>query len=96
MTKGVLYMTNILKEKINNMTANSFTEFLLPDIKISSDREAIIDGCYGVLEYNDTSVRINCKNLIIKFTGINLCIKTISEQQYTVKGKINCVEFLSF
>ena len=95
MTKGVFCMTNAIKEKVNNITKSNFSDFMLPDIKISSNAEAVIDGCYGVIEYSDTDVRINCKTLILKFSGTNLSIKTVSQQQYSVKGNISSLEFSS-
>lgn len=95
MTKGVIAVTNTIKDKVNNINKNGFSDFLLPDIKISSNTEAVIDGCYGVIEYSDTTVRINCKSLILKFSGTNLCIKTVSVLQYSVKGNITSVEFFS-
>lgn len=95
MTKGVIQVTNLMKERINNINRNNFSDFVLPHISVNSNIEAIIDGCFGVVEYSDTSVRINCKTLILKFTGTELSIKTVSEQQYKVSGNILSMEFCS-
>ena len=67
----------------------------MPHISVNSNIEAVIDGCFGVIEYSDSVVRINCKTLILKIDGDDLSIKTVSEQQYKVSGNIFSMEFSS-
>lgn len=68
-------------------------EISLPHIELDSDKSALIDGCAGVVEYDEKTVRINCGNKVVKFTGCNLSIKALSVNRICVSGKIFSIEF---
>ena len=42
----------------------SQTEFAAPCVELNANRQAIIEGCEGILEYNATTVRLNCKSMV--------------------------------
>lgn len=62
-------------------------------IDIISDRQAEIEGCNGIVEYNDCIVSIDCKNFILKINGENLTIKANTRDCLTVNGKIHSIFF---
>lgn len=95
MRKGVISMNKTLKEKLEHINLNGFAEFCLPHISISSNREAVIDGCIGVIEYCNDSIRLNCKSHIVKFSGEDLCMKTVTNEQYVINGCILSIEYCS-
>lgn len=68
-------------------------EISLPHIDLDSDKSALIDGCAGVVEYDEKIVRINCGRKIVKFIGCDLSIKALSVSRICVSGKIFSVEF---
>ena len=43
----------------------------LPEIELLGNREAVIEHCQGVLEYDDKVVRINAGKLVVRITGRN-------------------------
>lgn len=88
-------MNKTLKDKLERMNISAFSEFSLPHISISSNREAVVDGCLGVIEYCNESIRLNCKSHIVKFTGENMCMKTVTNEQYVISGNILTVEYCS-
>lgn len=67
----------------------------LAKIEITGNREISIDGCRGILEYDESVVRLNLGNMIIKITGAGLTIPSMAAEQTTVTGSIACVEFSS-
>ena len=71
------------------------SELLSPHIDFCSNKEALIDGCLGIIEYNSEIVRLNCKNIILKFVGADLSIKAETIEQITVSGNIVSLEFCS-
>lgn len=71
------------------------SELLSPHIDFCSNKEALIDGCLGIIEYNSEIVRLNCKNIILKFVGADLSIKADTIEQITVSGNIFSLEFCS-
>ena len=95
MMKGVIRLNKTLKDKLERMNISAFSEFSLPHISISSNREAVVDGCLGVIEYCNESIRLNCKSHIVKFTGEDMCMKTVTSEQYVISGNILTVEYCS-
>ena len=93
MTKGVIALNKQLKERLESINKSNFTDFTLPHISISSNKEAVIDGCIGVIEYCSDSIRLNCKSHIIKFCGEQLYMKTSCFEQYVISGNILSVEY---
>ncbi len=71
---------------------NSHFETML---EIISDREAVIEGCSGIIEYNDTTVSVNCRSMIITFGGFNFSIKALTADSVCVTGKITDINFSS-
>lgn len=63
-------------------------------LELDSNREAIIDGCRGVLEYNETTVRFNTGQGQLKLTGRGLVIRSLVQNQAIVEGFLTSVEFI--
>ena len=44
---------------------------LLPPMRVEllSDREAVVDGCRGILEYSECCIRLCAGALTVRFTG---------------------------
>lgn len=62
-------------------------------IELFGNREAIINGCAGILEYSDEKIKINMGKNTIQFTGSDLCIKEYGISQAKIYGMILTVEF---
>ena len=83
-----------LSEKLNDtfeipQTAQAKTA----QIELAGNREAVVDGCRGILQYEDTTVRIAAGELIVRFTGRDLCICTMQSGQIRITGLIAGVDF---
>lgn len=66
-----------------------------PLIEIISDRQAEIEGCNGIIEYNDSYVSVNCKSFIIGIKGENISIKSNAKDCITINGKLDSLCFSS-
>ena len=64
-------------------------------IELSGNREAVVDGCQGILQYEDTVIRLSTGRLIIRFTGNDLMIRTMQQNQILITGTILSMDFLS-
>ena len=60
----------------------------------TGNREIIIEGVNGILEYNDSNIRINTDNMIISFSGRGLTIECLTDSSLVIKGFITSSEFL--
>ncbi|MBE6761297.1 MAG: hypothetical protein E7551_03330 [Ruminococcaceae bacterium] len=65
----------------------------LAQINLKGDREIIIDGCCGIIEYSDCLISINIGNSTLKVMGFDFIISDYSESNITVKGNIKNIEF---
>lgn len=65
-------------------------------IEFSKDnQEAIVEGCTGIIEYNDNVIRLNTPKFILRFTGRNLQVSCMTEDSIIVRGFILSMEFLN-
>lgn len=64
-------------------------------MELNGNREVVIDGCRGVLEYDDTVVRINTGRMVVKFSGRGLSLKCLTPDSLIVEGFILMIEFIS-
>ena len=64
-------------------------------IELSGNREAIIEGCRGVLEYGDNLIALNTGRLTVRVCGCNLTIVSMQNGQAVIKGTITGVDYCS-
>ncbi|MEG1441855.1 MAG: YabP/YqfC family sporulation protein [Oscillospiraceae bacterium] len=62
-------------------------------IKFIGNRELTIENYKGIIEYTDTCIRVKAKPNILKITGKNLEIKTITQEMLYITGRILCFSF---
>ena len=65
----------------------------LPQMEVMGNKEAVIEGCDGVLEYNENVVRLSTGKLVIKFMGRGLILKCMTDTGVIVTGYITSIEF---
>ena len=63
-------------------------------MSICSNREVIFEGSRGILEYCDSSIKINTGKYIVAFTGRGLHIKTMTEYDICIRGFITSIEYV--
>ena len=61
--------------------------------EFNSNKEIIVEGCKGILQYEENIVRLNMKNMITIFCGKKLSIKCLTEDSLIITGFITTVEF---
>ena len=62
-------------------------------IELSGNRYAVVEGCKGVLEYNDTAIKLNLGKTAVRFTGYGLTINTYCLEQAVISGDILTIDF---
>ena len=86
-------MLKKVRHQLNVISPLETSELLIPHIDLCSNREAVIEGCAGIIEYNSSLVRINRKKMIIKITGTDLTIKSDVAEQIGIYGNILSLDF---
>lgn len=62
-------------------------------MEISGNREVILEGCKGVLEYSDCVIAMNTGKLTVKLCGCDMTIISMQGSQAIIKGVITSIEF---
>lgn len=62
-------------------------------MEINGNREATVEGCRGVLEYDTDIVRIKTNKGVVQFSGRGLVIKCLTADALVVTGFITGIAF---
>ena len=62
-------------------------------ISINSNKEAVIEGCRSIIEYQDDRIKLNLGNKTVLFTGRNLSIDSLTVNGVVLSGIITGLEF---
>ena len=65
----------------------------MPQIELLGNREANVEHCQRVLEYNDQTVRLHTGRLVLKITGRKLRMSYLAGDLVRVEGWFSAVEF---
>ena len=63
-------------------------------MEINGNREIILEGSRGVVEYGENSIKINTGKYIISFQGRGLHIKCMNECDTVIHGFITSIEYI--
>lgn len=69
------------------------SEMNAPCIELSGNREILIEGSKGVLEYTPECVRVNTPGMILSVSGRELNLRCISETALIIEGFILSLQF---
>ena len=75
--------------------AQSSQVTFLPKVRVEllSNKQAVVEGCKGILEYSDTCIRLNADRLILKFSGHSLEMKCFTDNSAIIEGFLLSVEY---
>ena len=78
---------------LNTAALENAEKMLGSRIEMLSNREISVEGCQGVLEYNDCYLKLNLNKGALIILGTNLDITVFEGKTITVCGKISSIEF---
>ena len=86
------------KSKINFFKSRedtvSKTAFSGEYIEFFSDKEVVIDGCKGVVDYADDYIKLRLNKKHIILSGSGFYIYSFENEIISIKGKISSLEFV--
>ena len=91
--RGVI-MSRIKREK-NQMKNKIINEMFRdePRIEMTGNREAVIDGCKGVVEYAENNIRLSLGEIVMSLSGDNLLIQSFDNDVVIISGQISDIDF---
>lgn len=63
------------------------------NIELFGNRQIIIDGCEGVVDYCEDFLKLDLGKMLLKVTGRGLVIESYIYEQIDLRGEIVSVEF---
>lgn len=63
--------------------------------EMNSNREVAIEGCRGILQYDENMIRLNTGKMVTSFCGRNLAIRCLTPDSLIVEGFITSIEFIT-
>lgn len=78
---------NIKKKLLSEMITSE------PRIEMTGNREIIIDGCKGVIEYTENNIRICLGESVMSISGDNLIIQSFDNDVVIITGQISDIDF---
>ena len=88
-------MQHLWRQRLNLLRSlGAQSETATPHVELCADARAVIEGCEGVLSYRETSVRLNCKTVVLQLDGVDLCLDHLSGGLISVSGNIVSLQFL--
>lgn len=65
------------------------------NIELFGNRQLVIDGCKGVIDYCEDFLKLDLGYITIKITGRALVIEAYIYEQLDLKGEIVSIEFMN-
>lgn len=62
-------------------------------IQLTGNRSAVVDGCDGIVDYDDEKVILRAGRFTVRFLGRNLKLKRLTESSAVIEGFISAVEY---
>ena len=88
-------MVHQWKQRLASLSAfGSEAELSAPRVELCANKQAVIEGCAGMVEYSETHVRLNCKTIVLELEGFELCLDHLSSSQLCVSGQLTLLRFL--
>lgn len=66
-----------------------------PKIEMTGNREIIIDGCKGVVEYSENLIKLNLGETVLALSGDGLVINSFDNSIVVITGQISDISFTS-
>lgn len=66
-----------------------------PKIEMLGNREIIVDGCKGVVEYGENLIKLNAGDCVLSILGDTLIIKSYDGSVAVISGIITEINFVS-
>ncbi len=64
-----------------------------PLITLTGNRSAVVDGCDGIIDYDDEKILLRAGRFTVRFCGRDLSLRRLTENSAVIEGFISQVEY---
>lgn len=91
------------KKKKDELAKKIANELQIPEealtssyrIEFRGNSDVSVEGCQGIVEYDESVISLNLGKCIVRFRGSDLEIDTFFETQAVIRGTVAAMEFSS-
>jgi sporulation protein YqfC len=65
----------------------------MPKITVTGDKEVLIENYKGIVEYENTGLKINTELGIVSILGSDFDITAVTDDEIEIEGKISKIDF---
>ncbi len=65
-----------------------------PQLTIQSNKEIVVEGCKGIIEYNKDSIKISVGKMQMLFCGDDLTLKSLNPDNIVLTGNFKTIEYI--
>ena len=63
-------------------------------MEVSGNRQVLIEGCQGIVKYDEDQIQVRTVSGTVRFTGRELCMTALNPACAVVTGRLCSIEFL--
>lgn len=67
----------------------------MPHLEISGNREAVVEGCRGILAYDEDLICLDLGKMKLRFMGRSLELRNFTDHSAIVDGYITSIEYMT-
>lgn len=60
----------------------------IPTVTVTQNREAIVEGCTGILSYSENEIQLHCQTLVLHVNGFDLQVTRLSNGFVSIRGTL--------
>ncbi len=79
-------------EKVLDMPVGALSK--MARMEMSGNRQVLIEGCRGIVKYDEDQIEVRTADGTVRFTGRELCMKSLNPACAVITGRLVSVEFL--
>lgn len=84
---------NVLQKTIRALELPPEVLSSMAHFEMSGNREIVVDGCHGVIEYSQEVIKLNLGKLSVRFVGRELELRNLKKDSAIINGYVTAVEF---
>lgn len=89
------YDTSLREKMVTNLELPKDLMLGAAILTVTGRKEALISNYKGILEYEDSFIRIQTKNCRIRITGAHLAIDYYTNEEMKITGYIDTIQYES-
>ncbi len=79
-------------EKALDMPVGALSE--TARFELSGNRQVLIEGCQGIVKYDEDQIQLRTVGGTVRFTGRELCMTSLNPACAVITGRLLSLEFL--